>query len=169
MSVEWAGRAAHWVRAAHEAAADVRTLPTSGAKTPIFAVDLRSREDSADARKTGTVVAFDAAAQDSRGSHRRLFVTYVRAMRPLVATGPVAHDKAATPAGDSVRSMAGVVELSLLLPESWFADLVDEAEALGMTVGRLLRRLVADHLVEPSNRPEATWEPGPTTCEGACP
>ena len=59
-------------------------------------------------------------------------------------TTPVPHDRLSpdTP----VRSMAGVVEVSLLLPVPWFNDLLDEADALGVSVGRLLRRLVTDHL-----------------------
>ena len=48
--------------------------------------------------------------------------------------------------GGPVWSASGIVELSLLLPEPWFADLVDEAETQGVSVARLLRGLIADHL-----------------------
>jgi hypothetical protein len=58
---------------------------------------------------------------------------------------------------DGICEADGMVELPLLLSSPWFHDLLAHADATGVTLGRLLRRLIVDYLVESGSRV------GPTT------
>jgi hypothetical protein len=74
-------------------------------------------------------------------------VTNVHASRFPTDDGAVPIGAFGNGRPDATWSAQGVTEVQLLLPEPWFVGLLAEAESLGISVGTLLRRLVAGHLV----------------------